>query len=71
MAAGALAAAMSARGGGRLRSMAASDLANLIQELTAQMHQAAAELHFELAARLRDELGDLKKELRQMARATS
>ena len=51
--------------------MAASDLANLIQELTTQMHQAAAELHFELAARLRDELGDLKKELRQMTRATS
>jgi len=51
--------------------MPASDLANLIQELTTQMHQAAAELHFELAARLRDELGDLKKELRQMSRATS
>ena len=36
-----------------------------------QMHQAAADLHFELAARLRDELGDLKKELRQMTAATS
>ena len=36
-----------------------------------QMHAAAADLHFELAARLRDELGDLKKELRQMTRATS
>ena len=35
-----------------------------------QMHQAAAELHFELAARLRDEIGDLKKELRQMSEAT-
>ena len=35
------------------------------------MHAAAADLHFELAARLRDELGDLKKELRQMTRATS
>ena len=33
-----------------------------------QMHQAAADLHFELAARLRDEIGDLKKELRQMVR---
>ena len=33
------------------------------------MHQAAAELHFELAARLRDEVGDLKKELRQMTAA--
>ncbi|MDF8264067.1 excinuclease ABC subunit UvrB [Luteipulveratus flavus] len=55
---------------GRLDDMPASDLANLIQELTTQMHQAAADLHFELAARLRDELGDLKKELRQMQEAT-
>ena len=56
---------------GRLAEMPAADLANLIQELTTQMHQAAADLHFELAARLRDELGDLKKELRQMTAATS
>jgi excinuclease ABC subunit B len=54
----------------RLREMPANDLANLIQELSTQMHQAAAELHFELAARLRDEIGDLKKELRQMSAAT-
>lgn len=52
-------------------SMAASDLADLVQELTAQMHQAATDLQFELAARLRDEIGDLKKELRQMRAATS
>ncbi len=52
------------------KGLPASDLADLIQELTAQMHQAAGDLHFELAARLRDEIGDLKKELRQMARAT-
>ena len=51
--------------------MPAADLADLIQELTTQMHEAAADLHFELAARLRDELGDLKKELRQMTAATS
>jgi len=57
--------------GGRLAELPAADLANLIQELTAQMHHAAAELHFELAARLRDELGDLKKELRQMSQAMS
>ncbi|MBK9476045.1 MAG: excinuclease ABC subunit UvrB [Tetrasphaera sp.] len=50
--------------------VAATDLAGLIQELTAQMHQAAGDLHFELAARLRDEIGDLKKELRQLAEAT-
>ncbi|WP_277627945.1 excinuclease ABC subunit UvrB [Arsenicicoccus dermatophilus] len=52
------------------RSMPAAELAELIQEVTQQMHQAATELHFELAARLRDELGDLKKELRQMTEAT-
>ncbi|WP_226346159.1 excinuclease ABC subunit UvrB [Agilicoccus flavus] len=51
-------------------SMAASELSDLIQELTTQMHGAAEELQFELAARLRDELGDLKKELRQMQEAT-
>ncbi len=34
------------------------------------MHPAAGELQFELAARLRDEIGDLKKELRQMSEAT-
>jgi excinuclease ABC subunit B len=67
---GALAADVSVSSG-RLAEMPAADLANLIQELTAQMHQAAADLHFELAARLRDELGDLKKELRQMTAATS
>ena len=68
---GALAVDVNVSVGGRLESMAAADLASLIQELTTQMHAAAADLHFELAARLRDELGDLKKELRQMTRATS
>ncbi len=68
---GAMAADVGVSTGARFESMAASDLAGLIQELTTQMHQAAAELHFELAARLRDELQDLKKELRQMTRATS
>jgi len=67
---GALAADAVTVGTDRLAGMAAGDLANLIQELTTQMHQAAADLHFELAARLRDELGDLKKELRQMSEAT-
>ncbi|KAB7744555.1 excinuclease ABC subunit UvrB [Nostocoides sp. F2B08] len=56
--------------GRRTESLPASELAGLIQELTAQMHQAAADLHFELAARLRDEISDLKKELRQMSAAT-
>jgi excinuclease ABC subunit B len=46
-----------------------SDLADLIQQLTDQMHSAAAELQFEIAARLRDEISELKKELRQMVNA--
>ncbi|GAB2750703.1 excinuclease ABC subunit UvrB [Sinomonas soli] len=47
----------------------AEDLIGLIAQLTEQMHGAAAELQFELAARLRDEVSDLKKELRQMQAA--
>jgi excinuclease ABC subunit B len=46
-----------------------NDLADLIQQLTDQMHNAAAELQFEVAARLRDEISELKKELRQMVNA--
>jgi len=70
---GAMAADVGVSAGGasnRPADMAAADLAGLIQELTTQMHQAAADLHFELAARLRDEIGELKKELRQMSAAT-
>jgi excinuclease ABC subunit B len=52
-----------------LASLPAEDLADLIQQLTDQMHAAAGELQFELAGRLRDEIGDLKKELRQMQTA--
>ncbi|GMA26078.1 UvrABC system protein B [Luteimicrobium album] len=58
-------------GGNRLAAAAAGDLAGLIQELTDQMHGAAGELQFELAARLRDEISDLKKELRQLHAATA
>ncbi|PUA80061.1 excinuclease ABC subunit UvrB [Nocardioides currus] len=47
-----------------------SDLAELIQQLTDQMRSAAAELQFEVAARIRDEVNELKKELRQMMEAT-
>lgn len=47
-----------------------ADLAELIQGLTDQMKTAAAELQFEVAARLRDEISELKKELRQMMEAT-
>lgn len=55
----------------RLVGAAAGELADLIQELTGQMHAAAGELQFELAARLRDEISGLKKELRQMQAATA
>ena len=48
---------------------AQGDLASLIEELSEQMMTAAAHLQFELAARLRDEIEDLKKELRAMKRA--
>ncbi len=54
---------------GRAKSMAAEELLSLIEDLTTQMHGAAAELQFELAARLRDEVSDLKKELRGMREA--
>jgi len=53
-----------------LAGLPSSDLAELVQQLTEQMHAAAAELQFEVAARLRDEISDLKKELRQMMEAT-
>ena len=53
----------------RLAGAAQGDLAGLITELTAQMHAAAEDLHFELAARLRDEIRDLKEELRAMRAA--
>jgi excinuclease ABC subunit B len=55
----------------RRQPAAVSDLVTLIEELTAQMHAAAAELQFELAARLRDEVGDLKRELRGMQEAVA
>ncbi|MDE0973680.1 MAG: excinuclease ABC subunit UvrB [Candidatus Nanopelagicales bacterium] len=51
------------------RHTPSGDLVVLIQELTDQMRAAAGELQFELAARLRDEIGDLKKELRGMQSA--
>jgi excinuclease ABC subunit B len=60
----------SGRGGGSFAAgMPAADLADLIQQLTEQMHSAATELQFELAARYRDEIGELKKELRGMRAA--
>ncbi|QPL04493.1 MULTISPECIES: excinuclease ABC subunit UvrB [Actinomyces] len=54
----------------RLAGAAQEDLVGLIDELSQQMHQAAENLSFELAARLRDEIQDLKKELRDMRGAS-
>jgi excinuclease ABC subunit B len=48
------------------KSMPRAELADLIKDLTAQMMTAARDLQFELAARIRDEISDLKKELRGM-----
>ena len=48
---------------------ARDDLIALITALTDQMHAAAAELQFELAARFRDEIRELKQELRGMQAA--
>ena len=56
---------LSGEGGGPARD----DLVELIKQLTEQMHAAAAELQFEVAARLRDEIRELKHELRGMQAA--
>ncbi|MEV7662353.1 excinuclease ABC subunit UvrB [Paenarthrobacter sp. NPDC089316] len=52
-----------------LAAAPAEDLVGLIEQLTEQMHGAAAELQFEVAARIRDEVKELKRELRQMQTA--
>lgn len=52
----------------KLAAVPARDLTDLIQQMSDQMHQAAVDLNFELAARLRDEVQELKKELRDMQR---
>lgn len=56
-------------GAGELTDRPAAELAQTIEDLTERMRAAAAELQFEVAARLRDEVGELKKELRQMKEA--
>ena len=52
-----------------LVSLPRQELLALIESLTDQMRSAAAQLQFELAARLRDEIKDLKRELRAMEEA--
>jgi excinuclease ABC subunit B len=75
------AALLSGRGDGRKKSptpnlrqhgkaaAGANELESIIRDLNDQMLLAAGELKFELAGRLRDEVADLKKELRQMEAA--
>lgn len=46
------------------------EIASLLEELTSQMHAAAEQLQFEIAARLRDEIEDVKRELRAIKQAT-
>jgi excinuclease ABC subunit B len=50
-----------------LKTLPQQELARLIQTLEEEMHEAAADLRFEYAARLRDEINDLKRELREVA----
>lgn len=52
-----------------IASEGAAELEGIIADLNDQMLAAAAELKFELAGRLRDELSDLKRDLRQMEKA--
>ncbi|WP_405084696.1 excinuclease ABC subunit UvrB [Microbispora sp. NBC_01389] len=49
--------------------MPRAQLESLIESLTEQMHTAAADLQFEVAARLRDEIKELKREVRDMREA--
>ena len=52
-----------------LTTLPRQELLALIESLTDQMRSAAGDLQFELAARLRDEIKDLKRELRGMETA--
>ncbi len=61
--------AKSAKSGAVPTDRPAAELAQQIEDMTERMRAAAAELQFEVAARLRDEVKELKKELRQMREA--
>ncbi len=50
-----------------LAGVAPDELGRMIQTLQEEMHEAAKDLRFEEAARLRDEIGDLKRELREVS----
>jgi excinuclease ABC subunit B len=57
------------RGAPKHPEMPTEELQRLIQTLEEEMHQAARDLRFEYAARLRDEVKDLQRELDSMRRA--
>lgn len=52
-----------------IAAMAEDEILAVVMDLDSQMRHAATELQFELAARLRDEISELKYELRQMRKA--
>jgi excinuclease ABC subunit B len=54
----------------RTLDLAGDDLARLILSLEEEMHEAAKDLRFEYAARLRDEVNELRREMRDAAEAT-
>jgi excinuclease ABC subunit B len=58
-----------ARGTAEVTDLPREELGALIQRLDEEMHEAAADLRFEYAARLRDEIADLKRELASMEAA--
>ncbi|MGH2721136.1 MAG: excinuclease ABC subunit UvrB, partial [Actinomycetota bacterium] len=47
-------------------SLPRDELTRLVQSLEEEMHEAAKDLRFEYAARLRDEIADLKRELKAL-----
>ena len=47
-------------------SMSKKELEKMVQEITKKMHTAAAELNFELAAELRDQMVEIKKHLNEL-----
>lgn len=50
-----------------MESMSRQELEALVKKITQQMHTAAAELNFEMAAELRDKLIELKKQLQEIS----
>jgi excinuclease ABC subunit B len=63
------AAAVPLRSNRGIAAMAQDEILAVVLDLDSQMRHAASELQFELAARLRDEIAELKHELRQMKKA--